>query len=185
MGAYIPAARSSSPRLDIEIPVLISEHQEATDSADKLRALETKVPVALNFPVLVVQIPYILVRHPRREWVPRGMFPEQWRALAWPIAGIFFWWLVGRGIDALRAARKSSALPSITSVETAFAGLLFAIGIVSLIGLITSTPDDRRDFQFLALLTGGLLWGVLAAFTIGARFFQWRIHKRTPEPVLI
>jgi len=46
------------------------------------------------------------------------------------------------------------------------------------VGIITSTPDDRRDLQFLALVAGGLLWGILATFTITARIFQWRIRKR-------
>jgi hypothetical protein len=37
-------------------------------------------------------------------------------------------------------------------------------------------PDQ---FKSVALLVGGLLWGVLANITISARIFQWKIRKRT------
>jgi hypothetical protein len=136
------------------------------------------VPVMLNLPVLVVQLPYILASPTKREWIPKGMQPEVWRALSWPFAGILFWWWVGRGIEALRAARRTVVGPRMTLAETVFATLLFCIGVISLAGIITSTPDDRRDIQFLMLIAGGILWGILASFVILARFFQRRIAKR-------
>ena len=141
-----------------------------------------EVPVALNFPALIAQLPYIVAM--RREWVPNGIMRETWRVLSWPLIGIFFWWLAGRGADALRAIKKSVIAPTITMPETIFSGLLFAIGVATLVGILTSTPDDRRDIYFLALIAGGLLWGILAAFTIAARFLQWRLRKRTAVPVL-
>jgi hypothetical protein len=138
-----------------------------------------KVTVILNFPVLISQLPYMLFRPAPREWVPRQVLPEIWRALTWPLVGIFFWWLVGRGIDALRAARGAVLIPRIKTAETLCAVLLFVIGAIVLVGIITSTSDDRRDIQFLALVAGALLWGALASFTIAARFLQWRICKRS------
>lgn len=47
-----------------------------------------RAPVLLDFPVLVAQLPYILLRHPAREWVPAGMLAEDWRALSWPVVGL-------------------------------------------------------------------------------------------------
>jgi Tfp pilus assembly protein PilN len=55
---------------------------------------------------------------------------------------------------------------------------LLGTGLVTLIGILTTTPDDRSDLQFMTLLAGGLLWGVLATVTITARFLQWRVAKR-------
>ena len=107
-----PKARStSSPVIDVEVPSLTPEQQEAADRAAKLEDLRLRVPVMLNFPVLIPQLPYILVNSEKREWVPRGMLAEVWRALSWPFAGILFWWCAGRGIEALRAAGKAVVAP--------------------------------------------------------------------------
>jgi len=149
----------------------------SADAASKLWETRRKVPLALDFPVLIVQLPYILLNPAKREWVPKGMFPDIWRALSWPVAGVFFWWFLGRDIEALLAARRNVAQPRISWIETGFAAILFAVGVTTLIGIVTSTPDDRRDTQFVALVTGGLLWGVLATVSIGARFSQWRLGK--------
>jgi membrane associated rhomboid family serine protease len=99
---------------------------------------------------------------------------------------MFFWWLLGRGIEALFAAKQSVMRPCITWAETIFAGILFIVGLVTLAGMLTSTPDDRRDLQFIALIAGGLLWGVLATATIAARLQQRRIQKlpTTPQPTV-
>ena len=76
-------------------------------------------------------------------------------------------------------SRKAIISPRVTLPETIFAGLLVCVGIVALVGTVTATPDDQRDLQFIALLVGGLLWGVLASLTIAARILQWRIRKKT------
>jgi hypothetical protein len=41
------------------------------------------------------------------------------------------------------------------------------------------TPDDRGDVPFMALVSGGLFWGILAGVTVVARVLQWRILKRS------
>jgi len=106
------------------------------------------------------------------------MFPDVWRALSWPFAGMFFWWYFGRSVEALSAARRSVECPRISLIEAMFALILSVVGFVGLINILTSTPDDRHDFQFLALIAGAILWGILATTTITARFMQWRISKR-------
>jgi hypothetical protein len=178
--SYAPAQsrRASGPPLRIDIPTLTPEQQDAADRAAKNEYLRMRVPVALNFPVAIAQLPYIIANPAKREWVPREMLTETWRAISWPFAGVLFWWGIGRGIEALRSSRKAVISPRVTLVETVFAALLVCIGFVVLVGIITSTPDDRRDLQFVALLVGGLLWGLLASITISARVFQWRIRKR-------
>jgi hypothetical protein len=177
-----PTPRSSvvpDPKgTDIVVPPVTPEKQWTDDAATKIADLRMEAPLALNFPVLVVQLPYILVSPTKREWVPKGMPPDTWRALSWPFVGILFWWFLGRSVEALRAARRSVVHPRISWIETAFAIILLGAGLVTLIGMLTTTPDDRSDLQFMTLLAGGILWAALAAVTITARFLQWRVAKR-------
>lgn len=153
------------------------EEQRAAVLARQWEIRKT-VPVALNLPAFLVQLPYIILNPEKREWAPRGISFEVWRALSLPISGMFFWWFAGRGIEALRAAFRSVARPRIGWVETLFAGVLVAGGVVALIAALTSTPDDRRDFQSVLLVAGAFLWGALASSTVAARILQWRIAKR-------
>ncbi len=154
------------------------ELQPTTDIATKLAEIRRKAPLALNLPVGIAQLPYVLVSPAKREWVPKGMLPNTWRALSWPLVGIFFWWFLGRSVEALPTARRSVVYPRISWIETACAVILLGTGLVALIGMLTSTPADRSDLQFMTLLAGGLLWGLLATVTITARFLQWRVAKR-------
>jgi hypothetical protein len=181
---YAPAqsGKASSQPMRIDIPTLTPEERTAFDRAEKIEYLRMRVPVALNLPVGIVQLPYVILNPAKTEWVPRGMLTETWRAISWPFAGVLFWWIVGRGIEALRSSRKALIFPRVTLPETIFAALFVCLGIVVLVGTVTTTPDDRRDLQFIALLVGGLLWGVLAGLTIAARILQWRIRRKA-EPV--
>ena len=162
----------------VHVAPVTPKEQQPGDAAKKIADIRAKVPLALNFPVLVAELPYILVSPAKREWVPRGMPPETWRALSWPFLGILFWWSLGRGVEALRSARRSLVHPRISWIETGFAIVLLGTGLVALIGVFTTTPDDRRDLQFMTLLSGALLWGVLATVTIRARLLQRRARKR-------
>ena len=166
------------PEIHIVLPPPSPEKQRPDDVAKKVADIRTKMPLALNFPVLVAQLPYILVSPAKREWVPRGMPVDTWRALSWPFVGTLFRWFLGRSVEALPTARRSLVYPRISWIETAFAVSLLCTGLVALIGILTTTPDDRSDLQFMALLAGGLLWGVLATVIIAARFLQWRVTKR-------
>ena len=79
-----------------------SELQRTEDDSTKAAEIRTAVPLALNLPVFVVQLPYILVAPAKREWIPKGIFPNTWRDLTWPIVGMCFWWFLGRSIEASR-----------------------------------------------------------------------------------
>jgi len=95
--AYLPAKarqqQEAGPPINIEIPTLTSQHQEQADKAARIEKMRMEIPAALNFPVLIAQLPYIVPL--RREWVPLGMLREEWRVVSWPLAGIFFWWPCG------------------------------------------------------------------------------------------
>lgn len=173
-----PATGESERITLIAPPPMTQEPRQAADKAARIDFLRMRVPVLLNFPVVVAELPYIIASPDKREWTPREMLPEEWRAFSWPFAGILFWWCAGRGMEALQAGRKSVVSPRLTWVETALAVVLLLIGLGTLVGIVTSTPDDRRDVQFLVLIAGGLLWGLLAAITVTARVLQWRILRR-------
>jgi hypothetical protein len=172
-----PGTALSQP-LHIDIPTLNPEQQKAFDRAERIEYLRMRVPMALNFPVAIVQLPYVILNPAKTEWVPRGMLTETWRAISWPFAGVLFWWSVGRGIEALRSSRKAIISPRITLAETILAALFVCLGIVVLVGAVTTTPDDRRDLQFIALLVGGLLWGILASVTILALSSGKSVRRR-------
>lgn len=166
--------RVSEPQRVINLE-LTPERQREVDAVYERELRHMRVPVVLNFPVAVAQVPFSFVT--RREWVPQGMLKESWRALIWPLVGIVFWWLTGRGIEALSASFRRTIHPRLHWTEVTWAVVLVVVGIVTFIGIVTSTPDDRRDNDFMALMYGGLLWGVLAGLTVTARFRQWRIGK--------
>jgi hypothetical protein len=172
------------PKLFV-VPATTPELQRTAYIATKLAEIRTEAPLVLDFPVLVVQLPFILVSPAKREWVPKGMLPDTWRALSWPLVGTFFWWFLGRSVEALPMARRSVVRPRISWIETACAVILFGTGLVALIGMLTSTPADRSDVQFMTLLAGGLLWGLLATVTIAARFLQWRVAKRNAAAKIV
>lgn len=61
---------------------------------------------------------------------------ETWGALTF--AGILFWRIVGRAVEALIAGRRKAIWPRVTLVEMVFAAVLVCLGIVVLAGTITS-----------------------------------------------
>jgi len=184
---YAPAHQETGQGLEqqpvIVLPELTPERQRAIDAAYENVARRMRVPLVLNFPVLIAQVPYVLITRREREWIPQGMFIATWRALSWPFAGLVFWWLAGRGIEALSASFHSVIHPRLRWIEVTWAVLFLVVGIGTFIGTVTSTPDDRRDKDFMALMYGGMLWGVLAGLTVIARFRQWRIFNSNPSPV--
>ena len=172
---------AEQPNIVLVLPKLTPERQRAIDTAYENVARRIRVPLVLNFPVLIAQVPYVLVTH--QEWIPQRMFKATWRALFWPFAGLVFWWLAGRGIEALSASFHSVIHPRLRWAEVTWAVVFLVVGIGTFIGIVTSTPDDRLDKDFMALMYGGMLWGVLAGLTIVARLRQWRILRSSPNPV--
>ena len=171
----------SEPQRVIVLPELTPERLRELDAEGEIAMRRMRVLVVLNFPVAIAQVPYVLAGH--REWLPQGMHIETWRALMWPLAGTIFWWLSGRGMEALLASFRSTLHPRLRWMEVMWAVILLLIGVVTLIGILTSTADDRADKDFMALTYGGVLWGVLAGLTVIARFRQWRISKSNPSLV--
>jgi len=79
--------------------------------------IELLVPIVINSPVLLVQMPYILFNSDKMEWVPDGMSTDVWRAVSWPVIGMAFWWSASRGFRALFAFRRLDRLLASRSLK--------------------------------------------------------------------
>jgi hypothetical protein len=58
---------------------------------------------AMNLPAVVFEIPLMLFE---KDWASHGY--RAGRAIAWPILAMVFWWIAGRGAEALAAARRKN-----------------------------------------------------------------------------
>jgi hypothetical protein len=66
--------------------------QQSRNAADRAE-LRLTAPTALNIPVAFTGLA-------RSELRPGAVQMEIWHSLTWPLAGLIFWWIAGRAIDA-------------------------------------------------------------------------------------
>jgi hypothetical protein len=128
---------------------------------------------AINFPAVVFEAPLMLFQ---KNWENHGVDYRVGRAIAWPILAMVFWWIAGRGAEALAAARRRELVPGIGWVETVIGFLLLAGGITILVGVEVFSGDDRHALQLLAAI--GALWGFLGGLSVAAKVVQWRLRRR-------
>jgi hypothetical protein len=164
---------------DLLPPDLSSLHEVIEERAYRDRFLRLRLwgPVLLNLPAMWLDLPTVFLGNGKDEWVPAGMYFQYWRALAWPLVGILFWWVAGRGIEALIASLKGLTRPQITSAEIVVAILMVCLGGFGLVALIEA--DVRRDlvFPWVLLCAAGSLWFLLGSVIIASRVMQWRIRR--------
>ena len=134
-------------------------------------------PTMLDMPVGIVQLPYIIHNPAKTEWVPKGMDVKTWRAITWPFVGLIFWWIAGRGVEALLAARRSVIDPSIGWIETGVGVFLLVWGILLLITPLFAGNSDS-DISWVFLSGSGAMWAVLGAAILVARIAQRKIRLR-------
>jgi hypothetical protein len=142
------------------------------------RSTRTIADLRLTTPALL-NMPSGFVGLAHRASVRKGMLPDFWRAMSWPFVGLIFWWIVGRGIEALGVSRSRVVSPAITWVETVTALLVSFFAGSLFVGLMVD-PSMRSDFIFpwqLAILACGF-WTFLGAVTVLARLLQWWIKRR-------
>ena len=124
------------------------------------------VPAALNLPAGLLLS--------RIELVPRGIRPELWCSVVWPVAGTVFWWIVGRAWEGLAAARRRSLLPAVTWIELLIGTVLMIIlGAGGVSSIMTSHRSETTMYA-----VGGLLWGALGLSVVAARLVQERLRKQ-------
>jgi len=162
-----PVQVPDTPMPDIQVPAMPREMRRET-----LADLRLWAPALRNFPSGFLGLA-------RRTWVLQGMLPEFWRSISWPFVGIFFWWIAGRGIEALVASRRRVLSPTITWFEVLVASLVIAFCAALCVGLL---PDASfRDeliypWRLVPMATG--LWILLGVATVTARLVQWPIGRQ-------
>jgi len=144
-----------------------------------MQALESHewVPLMLNLPSGLVQLPYAILSPGREDWRPRGINLRTWRVISWPIVGILFWWCAGRGIEALIAGRRRLVHPQITWIETGIAAILFLFCGITAVSLPLSAHD--KSFPLALWILGSGTWALLAGLTVAARVMQWRLTTQS------
>jgi hypothetical protein len=159
------------------ININLSPMTEAERRADEINRQIRWIPDALNIPSLLVYMPYEIWGPTHEEWSPNGMSRDAWETLTYPIIGIMFWWIAGRSLEALSAARRRELVPSITWIEVVIGSLAFLLAALSCIAFLTSRSEPLpRPWQVMSI--GGAIWTILGASTITARIVQWRIRRR-------
>jgi hypothetical protein len=149
----------------------------------KTQALERDewVPMMLNLPSGLVQLPYVILNPSKEDWTPRGINIRTWRVISWPIVGILFWWSAGRGIEAFIAGRRRLVGPRITWLETVIAAALFLFCGIAAVSLPLSGYHDR-NFPLILWVFGAGTWALLAGLTVAARAMQWRLGTQMNVP---
>src|SRR5262249_57160414 len=113
-------------------------------------------------------------------WAPRGMDFDVWLAIISPVSGMPFWWLAGRGIDAIIATRKMTIFPRIRTTEV----LLATIWTCFSLWMVIASVHDLRELENASLDVlgiGGALWALLGSITIAAFLLQWRARKERTD----
>jgi hypothetical protein len=166
--------KAQEPVPDIHLP---PAGQPQPQPAMSLIELRVQIPALLNFPCFLLGLA-------RGSMVPAGMFAEFWRAITWPFVGAVFWWIAGRAIEALVAARRRVVSPKIVWAEVLVATLVILLGSMLCIGFALD-PSMREELIYPWRLTAAAagLWILLGAATIAAVLAQRRIGRRPgPEP---
>ena len=159
-----------------EIPEWASPDQPTDDSPNAAGA-GMRVPLILDCPVLLAELPYVILSPDKNEWRPAGFSLDIWRALSLPVAGMALWWLASRGLRALVCFGTSLPMPRISILETVIAAVLLACGLVAAVAIGTSTVADRRDLVLFDVMLGFCLWGILGYATLTARVLQWKVSR--------
>ena len=134
------------------------------------------IPQTLNLPCILVQLPYVILNPAKQEWIPRGMNFRTWRAISWPLLGILFWWIAGRGIEALIATRRRLIRPNITWIETTVGAALCAFCAVAAVCMPLFSGRDE-NFPMKLFVAAFVMWSVLGGMVVAGRVAQWRLRK--------
>jgi len=128
----------------------------------------------LNFPAFFVD--YFISGLVTDKWRPYSeKFRKSWMAVTWPLLAIVFWWMAGRAVEALSAARKKLLVPRIGPPEVAVAIALMFFGAVPCLEFVFGR--ESRDLDSYLLAAGAALWALIGATMLVARIVQWRIRK--------
>jgi hypothetical protein len=177
--AYRPQEhpRSNLPESQQILVVPLHPEQELLFEPAMLNFQRRWIPQVLNLPCGLVQLPYVILNPAKQEWIPRGMDFMTWRLISWPLAGVLFWWMAGRGIEGLLAARRRLIRPGITWIETITSAALCAFCAVAVVCMpLFSGRDEHFPMKLFVAAFG--MWAVLGGVVVAARVAQWRLRRR-------
>jgi len=145
----------------------------------KLRQKEQRerIVVALNGLGSIPEVASAIVSPANTVWVPSGMFTWTWLDISCPILGMLFWFVAGRGIEALASARKGLARPRIRWWEVVLSLVILAYGGI-LAGALIVDPENAGALPWRLGVAIGVMWFVLGAAILWARAAQWRLKRR-------
>ncbi len=154
-----------------------------------LDAVRLTTPAALNIPVGFIQIPFMIDNPPHPEWAPTGMWIREWRAVSWPFVGLIFWWMAGRGLEAIgaglrffasfqreEAERKHRRAPKLHWIELLIGAALAATGSASCYVLASGNGAFGLATDYV-MAAGAGLWAILGLVMVIAGIVQWRVRK--------
>lgn len=136
-----------------------------------------EIAAMLNLPAGMVQLPYDIYSPSHNDFHPPGVDLKVWRAVTWPILGTFFWWVAGRGADALAASRRRTLTPKIKWAEAILGLVLSVLSITGTIGVVFFSGADRHDPLLPLFAFAGVMWTILGALPFIARIVQWRLCR--------
>ena len=175
--AYQPQ-RNPVPNLPDHVQIVLSPGWEKELTVFERLERRQWVPITLNLPCSLVQLPYVILNPAKQEWIPRNMDLNTWRALTWPLVGFLFWWAAGRGIDALIAARRRLICPRITWIEAITGAALSLFCTIATVCLPLFSGHQDEDFPMKLVVAGLGMWAVLGGVVVAARVAQWRVRRR-------
>lgn len=126
----------------------------------------------INLPAVVFEVPWMLFD---KNWAQHGLDWQVRRAITWPILGMVFWWMAGRGAQALSAVRRKKLVPRIGWIETVIGFVLLAAGATMVIGVEFFSGADRHSLQPAAAVAG--MWAFLGGLSVAGKMAQWGLRK--------
>jgi hypothetical protein len=90
---------------------------------------------------------------------------------------MFFWFLAGRGIEALVSTRKGLASPRIRWWDVILALVILAYGGI-LAGALLVDRDSAGALPWRIGVAIGVMWSALGTSILWARAAQWRLKRK-------
>ncbi len=172
-GRQAEAQRVITLRSDTSVEDIEAESSNVPE-AERLRL---RIPMALDLPALLVQLPYVLLTSARTVWRPGRIPLLEWNAMFLPFAGLVFWWSAGRGLEAFIASTRKMVYPRLTRIETVFASALLLVGIVMVVVTFSGAIEEN---SFMSGSAGFALWAGLSIPMILGKISQRKLERVSP-----
>lgn len=168
----VPASSDLKPgqRMIVVVGSTTPQEQRAEHTKKEVRLL---IPGNLNFPAFFFDflISDLLADRSHTD----DDFYTYWRAVTWPLLAIVFWWMAGRAVEALIAARENLLTPRISPPEVTVAIVLLFFG--GGLSLQFAFGGESGDLDSYLLAAGAGLWAIIGAIMLSARLAQWKVRR--------